>query len=132
MCPSDFTGRSLETRIEVEENGSVDSWETLELVWRKVKDRSIRVMSTENPGHAADHQELGPGDGGNCSTGLHPLPFCASLCIITLPSFFYSAENKLAMKNTHLIINRQVQRIWISIQLLDHTLTHHTFKTLSY
>ena len=33
-------------------------------------------MRTENPGHAADHQELGPEDGENCSTGLHPLPFC--------------------------------------------------------
>ena len=66
--------RCLEIRIEVEGNGSVDSWRALELVSRKVQDRAIRTMRTENPGHAADHQELGPGDGGNCSTGLHLLP----------------------------------------------------------
>ena len=47
----------------------------LELVWRKVQDRANRVMHTENPGHVSDHQELGPGDGGNYITGLHPLPF---------------------------------------------------------
>ncbi len=67
--------RCLETRIEVEGNGSVNSWGSLELVCRKVQGRVIRAMRTENPGHAADHEELGPGDGGNCSTGLHPLPF---------------------------------------------------------
>ncbi len=65
-----MNARCIETRIEVEGNGSVDSWETLELVCRKVEDRAIRAMCTENPGHAADHQVLGPGDGGNCSTGL--------------------------------------------------------------
>ena len=68
--------RCLETRIEVEVNGSVDSWGALELVCRKVQDRAIHAMRTENPGHVADHQELGSGDGGNCITGLHPLPFC--------------------------------------------------------
>ena len=81
MCVSDFffwivNARCLQTRIEVEGNGSVDSWETLELVCRKVEDRVIHVMCTENPGHPSDHQDLGSGDGGgNCITGLHPLPF---------------------------------------------------------
>jgi hypothetical protein len=67
---SDSKYSSLETRIEVEGTGSVDSWGALELVCGKVQDRAIREMRTENPGHPADHQELGTGDGGNCSTGL--------------------------------------------------------------
>ncbi len=71
--------RFLETRIEVEGNGSVDSWGAFQLVCRRVHDRAIHVMRTENPGHVVDHQEMGPGDGGNCITGLHPLPFCTSL-----------------------------------------------------
>ena len=76
--------RCLPTRIEVEGNGSVDSFGVLELVSRKVQDRTIHVMRTENPGHGVDHQELGTGDGGNWSTGLHPLPFCTSLAFVCL------------------------------------------------
>ena len=85
--------RSLET-IEVEGNGCVDSWETLELVCIKVQDRAIRAMRTENPGHAADHQELGPGDGGNCITGLHPLPFCtrSSPCCVFICNWIKKDE----------------------------------------
>ena len=60
----------LETRIEIEGNGSDDSWEPLELVCRKVNHRENHVMDTENPGHEVDHQEFGPGDGENCITGL--------------------------------------------------------------
>ena len=39
--------RSLETRIQVEGNGSVDSWGTLELVYGKVQDRAIRALWTK-------------------------------------------------------------------------------------
>ena len=45
------------------------------LCTEKVQDRANHVMHTENPGHEADHQELGPGDGENCIAGLHLLPF---------------------------------------------------------
>ena len=39
-----------------------------------MQDRSNHSMHTVNPGHEEDHQELGPGDGGdgeNCIAGLH-------------------------------------------------------------
>jgi hypothetical protein len=39
-----------ELKIEIEENGSDDSWEALELGSRKVQDRANHVMHTENPG----------------------------------------------------------------------------------
>ena len=52
------------TSVEKKGNGSDDSWETLELVCRKVHDRTNHVMHTENPGHETDHQELGSGDSG--------------------------------------------------------------------
>ncbi len=67
--------RCLETRFEIEGNGSDDSWESLELVCRKVQDRVNHAMHTENPGHETDHQELGPGDGENCSAGLQLVCF---------------------------------------------------------
>jgi len=43
--------RCLETRIEIEGNGSDDSWEVWELDCRKVQDRTNHVMHTmtENP-----------------------------------------------------------------------------------
>ena len=64
-------GGRLETRIDIGGNGSVDSWETLELGCGKVQDRANHAMHTANAGHEADHQELGPGDGENCNSGLH-------------------------------------------------------------
>ena len=89
--------RCLETRIEVEGNGSVDSWGALELVCRRVQDRAIRTrflstMCTEKPGHSSDHQEVGPGDGGNCITGLHPLPFCTSASLNILGVLYFLEE----------------------------------------
>jgi hypothetical protein len=79
-CPCRIVNvRCLETRIEIEGNGSDDSWEALELGCRKVQDRANHVIHAENPGHEADHQELGPGDGENCSAGLRLLPFWAVL-----------------------------------------------------
>ena len=54
-----------------------ESWEVLELGCRKVYDRKNRMIHTENPVHEEDTvQELGSGDGENCSSGLHLLPCC--------------------------------------------------------
>ncbi len=53
----------------------------LELDCRKVQDRVNHVIHTENPGHEADHQELGLGMERITTqvyiffTGLHLLPF---------------------------------------------------------
>ncbi len=54
-----------ETRIEIEGNGSDDSWEAWNLGYRTVQYRANHVIYTENPGHEEGHQELGPGDGEN-------------------------------------------------------------------
>ena len=89
--------RCLETRVEIEGNGSDDSWEALELGCRKVQDRANHAMHTENLGHEADHQELGPGDGGNCSAGLHLFFFFSSIFPQLKRFRFFPFEKKALM-----------------------------------